>query len=156
MRAFSLIAALCLALVLPAGPAPRAETPAPAGDATPLTSLLFTATEVALIEEALRAAAAEAPAAGPGALYLSGILYLGPRAWTVWLNGERVTPDRWPEHVEGLTVERDSIEVKLGFTDGRSPVSIRLRPNQTYIVATGEVVEGALSAPVVAPPLTVP
>ena len=152
---------------------PDSESEALNGDSEELTSLLFSGVEATLIERALRARvtqvgirgraagdqldedlffgldekAEEQPAAAPEArpvvLHFSAIMYISPRIWTVWLNGQRFSPDRWPEHVEALGVERDSIELTLRVTEGAAPVTVRLRPNQTYIVATGEVVEGA-------------
>lgn len=156
------IAALGVALVLAAGPAAGFESPVP-GAGTPLTSLLFTDHEIELINEALaggpeeeQPAAPAAPAAprvvkrpvGPTLLHLSAIVYFSPSSWTIWLNGERVTPDRWPKHIEALAVERDSIQVKLRTGGDRLPLSVQLWPNQTYIVPTENVVEGAPRPPI--------
>lgn len=146
MRVSSLVAALGLAFVLAMGAGARAQTPVPGDAAAELGSLLFTEAEVAWIKGTSASLSGEAELADTRALYLSGILYLSPRTWTVWLNGQRVTPERWPEHVKGLSVERDSIEVKLRVADDEPLVTVRLRPNQSYIVATGEVVEGAAAA----------
>ena len=159
MSAFPTIAALGVALVLAAGPAAGFESPVP-GIGTPLTSLLFTDHEIELINEALAGGPEEeqsaAPAAprvvkqpvGPTLLHLSAIVYFSPSSWTIWLNGERVTPDRWPKHIEALAVERDSIQVKLRIGDDRLPLSVQLWPNQTYIVSTENVVEGAPRLPI--------
>lgn len=159
MGAFPTIAALGVALVLAAGPAAGFESPVP-GVGTPLTSLLFNDHEIELINEALAGGPEEeqsaAPAAprvvkqpvGPTLLHLSAIVYFSPSSWTIWLNGERVTPDRWPKHIEALAVERDSIQVKLRIGDDRLPLSVQLWPNQTYIVSTGNVVEGAPRMPI--------
>lgn len=159
MGAFPTLAALSVALVLAAGPAAGFESPVP-GIGTPLTSLLFTDHEIELINEALAGGPEEeqsaAPAAprvvkqpvGPTLLHLSAIVYFSPSSWTIWLNGERVTPDRWPKHIEALAVERDSIQVKLRIGGDRLPLSVQLWPNQTYIVSTENVVEGAPRLPI--------
>lgn len=159
MDASPTIAALGVALVLAAGPAAGFESPVP-GVGTPLTSLLFTDHEIELINEALAGGPEEeqsaAPAArrvvkqpvGPTLLHLSAIVYFSPSSWTIWLNGERVTPDRWPKHIEALAVERDSIQVKLRVGGDRLPLSVQLWPNQTYIVSTENVVEGAPRLPI--------
>ena len=159
MGASPTIAALGVALVLAAGPAAGFESPVPGVD-TPLTSLLFTDHEIELINEALAGGPEEeqpaAPAAprivkqpvGPTLLHLSAIVYFSPSSWTIWLNGERVTPDRWPKHIEALAVERDSIQVKLRIGGDRLPLSVQLWPNQTYIVPTENVVEGVPRVPI--------
>ncbi len=161
MGASPTIAALGVAMVLAAGPAAGFESPVPRVG-TPLTSLLFTDHEIELINEALVGGPEEeqsaAPAAprivklkqpvGPALLHLSAIVYFSPSSWTIWLNGERVTPDRWPKHIEALAVERDSIQVKLRIGSDRLPLSVQLWPNQTYIVSTENVVEGAPRLPV--------
>lgn len=139
---------------------PLRERPAP-----PFDSLLFTGEEVERIEKAQRgepeveeetlaevepepeplpepeAQVVDRPV-GPGAVHLTGILYSGPDNWRIWLNGRQVTPTRRPGHVVGLSVDREAVRVRLQVSTARPPVSVRLRPNQSYIVATGEVIEG--------------
>ena len=146
-----------LAILLAAG-AVLAQEPGSAD--RPLTSLLFAPEEVRDIQQARRAAAeaadaespqpdAEGPAVarmpGPRAVHLSGILYSGPQTWRIWLNGELVTPGQRPDYVEQLQVERDGVRIRLEASAERPAALVRLRPNQSYIVATGEVIEGAPS-----------
>lgn len=149
-----LVAGAPLAILIAAGAALAQEPESPG---RPSTSLLFTAEEVQEIEQARRAAAEPEDAAsaqrapeepavvrtpGPGAVHLSGILYSGPQTWRIWLNGELVTPGRRPDYVERLQVERDAVRIRLEASAERPATLVRLRPNQSYIVATGEVIEG--------------
>lgn len=150
-----LVAMIPPALVLTVG---TALAQAPGSADSPLTSLLFTAEEVQEIQQARRAAdktgdeapaqpAPEGPATvrslGPSAVHLSGILYSGPQTWRIWLNGELVTPGQRPAYVRQLRVERGAVHMRLEGLAERPAASVRLRPNQSYIVATGEVIEGA-------------
>ncbi len=116
-------------------------------------SLLFSRRIQDLLEAARRARGAAVsaapadpasplPVAGPGALHLSAILYEGPSDWQIWLNGRSFAQSGVAGAVEVLRVQRDSVRLKWRGAGARRPAEITLRPNQTYIVATGEIVEG--------------
>lgn len=63
---------------------------------------------------------------------LSGILYHSLDTWTVWLNGERVTPDAIPKEIMDIQVKSDHIDLKWydAFTNQIFP--IRLRTHQRF------------------------
>lgn len=69
---------------------------------------------------------------GPREVALAGIAYTAPMDWTVWLNGERITPDAIPKEVIDIKVRKEYIELKWfdAFTDLIFPV--RLRPHQRF------------------------
>ncbi|MCH7930823.1 MAG: hypothetical protein IH906_01235 [Proteobacteria bacterium] len=85
---------------------------------------------------------------GPATLYLSAIVYIGPETWTIWLNGVRVTPDMRIGGIDIVSVGRDAVRLKMRVLTNRPPVSVRLRPNQTFVAATREVIEGAPRSPI--------
>ena len=85
---------------------------------------------------------------GPATLYLSAIVYIGPETWTIWLNGVRVTPDMRIGGIDIVSVGRDAVRLKMRVLTNRPPVSVRLRPNQTFVTATREVIEGAPRSPI--------
>lgn len=85
---------------------------------------------------------------GPATLYLSAIVYIGPKTWTIWLNGVRVTPDMRIGGIDIVSVGRDAVRFKMRVLTNRPPVSVRLRPNQTFVAATREVIEGAPRSPI--------
>ncbi len=85
---------------------------------------------------------------GPATLYLSAIVYIGPGAWTIWLNGVRITPDMRIGGIDILSVGRDAVRLEMRVFTNRPPVSVRLRPNQTFVTATREVIEGAPRSPI--------
>ncbi len=93
---------------------------------------------------------------GPATLHLSAIVYFGPQTWTVWLNGGRITPDMRVSGIDIVSVGRDAIELEVRVLTNRLPVSVRLRPNQTFIAATREVVEGTPRLPVAGDAVSVP
>lgn len=114
----------------------------------PDTSLLFTSWEHALLREMKRQVVArptrpgEAERSGQDPdqprekgireLSLGGIVFINKDDWTVWLNGQRVTPDAIPEQVLDMRVKNEYIEIKWydGYTNLVYP--LRLRPHQRF------------------------
>ena len=72
------------------------------------------------------------PANGPRVLSLGGISYASGEKWTIWLNGQRITPLAIPEEVLDISVNKQYIELKW-FDDHTNLIfPIRLRPNQRF------------------------
>ncbi len=63
---------------------------------------------------------------------LGGIVYHSEKDWTIWLNGQRVTPDAVPEEVLDLQVFDNYIDVKWIDTSTNQVFPIRLRAHQTF------------------------
>lgn len=63
---------------------------------------------------------------------LGGIVYTSGNDWTIWLNGQRVTPDALPKEIIDLKVQRHYIDVKWldDYTQRLYP--IRLRAHQRF------------------------
>lgn len=149
------LATLVLATVVlaPAVAADRdqAMAPATAERKAAEDSLLFSREVQELLEAARRArgAASAVPAAAgapparpePGALHLSAIVYQGPNDWQIWLNGRRFDPGAGAGPIEIRGVQPDLVRLRWRGGTGRA-AEITLRPNQTYIVGSGEIVEG--------------
>ena len=85
---------------------------------------------------------------GPATLYLSAIVYIGAETWTIWLNGVRVTPDMRIGGIDIVSVGRDAVRLEMRVLTNRPRVSVRLRPNQTFVTATRVVIEGAPRSPI--------
>lgn len=69
---------------------------------------------------------------GRRVLTLSGVVYQSPQDWTIWLNGERVTPKNIPENVRGLIVQTDHIRLRWLDKAENRIVNVTLRPHQQY------------------------
>lgn len=65
-------------------------------------------------------------------LTLAGVVYQSPKDWTIWFNGERVTPRNIPENVRSLTVHSDHVRVRWFDRAENRIVNITLRPHQHY------------------------
>lgn len=63
---------------------------------------------------------------------LGGILYQSGKAWTIWLNGQRVTPDALPEEVLDLRVFKEYVEMRWYDIYTKRIIPIRLRANQRF------------------------
>jgi hypothetical protein len=63
---------------------------------------------------------------------LGGILYSSQDEWTIWLNGERVTPDALPEEVIDLRVYKHHVDMKWQDEYTRRLYPIRLRAHQRF------------------------
>jgi len=67
---------------------------------------------------------------------LNGIVYGGKKDWTIWLNGERITPQAVPEEVIDLRVYEHYIEIKWYDEYSQSVYPIRLKPHQRFNLDT--------------------
>lgn len=67
---------------------------------------------------------------------LSGIAYKATKNWTIWLNGQRVTPDAIPEEALDLKVFKEYIEIKWFDEYTNRIIPIRLRPHQRFNIDT--------------------
>jgi hypothetical protein len=74
-------------------------------------------------------------------LYLSTILYYGPNDWTIWVNGIAIGPKQEFQSFQITDIKPNYVELTVPLSAlGMRPV--KLSPNQTFIVASGTVVEG--------------
>ncbi|MCB1563732.1 MAG: hypothetical protein KDJ75_09175 [Alphaproteobacteria bacterium] len=67
---------------------------------------------------------------------LGGIVYHSSDDWTIWLNGERVTPKALPEEIIDLRVFNEYIEVKWFDEYTNQIFPIRLRAHQRFNIDT--------------------
>ncbi len=63
---------------------------------------------------------------------LGGIVYHGEKDWTIWINGQRVTPDAVPKEVLDLQVFEDYIEVKWLDDHTNQVFPLRMRAHQRF------------------------
>ena len=98
---------------------------------TPRTSLFFTQDEQRAIDKLNHPTEPTAP---PSHLTLGAVMYYGPRDWSVWLQGERWTPDT-PDHgdLHIVSVTPDTVRVAYHLTTTQHQVE--LHPNQTLALA---------------------
>jgi hypothetical protein len=75
------------------------------------------------------------------ALYLGSIMYSGPKDWTIWINGAPIGPDQDFQAFQVTEITPRYVELLVPLSvQGMRPV--RLEPNQSFIAASGIVVEG--------------
>ncbi len=65
-------------------------------------------------------------------IVLGGIVFVSEDDWTIWLNGERVTPMAVPEEVLDLRVFEDYIEIKWLDEYTNQVFPIRMRSHQRF------------------------
>lgn len=68
----------------------------------------------------------------PRELKLAGITYHAPKKWTIWLNGERLTPNAIPDEIFKINVEKDFVEIIWHDKQTHKIFPVRLRPNQRF------------------------
>jgi|GEM_PF-1209438 len=157
-RTFVRAGLLALGLMLPLNPVFAQQTNEDAedtlseaeisvfGGSTVPDTLMFTIDELneiqsriaggGLTEEVIRTEAIE-----QANLFLSSILYFGPREWTIWVNGLPIGPDEEVDSFEVVDIDSSHVEMIIPLSaTGMRPV--RLEPNQTFISQTGLVLEG--------------
>lgn len=103
-------------------------TPAMAEEDSP--SLFFSPEEA----HRLAASAPEKPEA-PRRLRLDSLLYMGPGRWTVWLQGEKWTPQTKRADLRLVAVTADSVRLSYQPPGQNTPQEIVLRPGQTWAPA---------------------
>jgi len=72
---------------------------------------------------------------------LTAMIYVSAVEWTLWLSGERIEPGRLPAHFSDLRVTPNYIDISVIRRPGTAPVPVRLRPNQTFLVAEQRIIE---------------
>ncbi len=78
----------------------------------------------------------------PRLLRLSGLLYKDPNDWVIWLNGNRLTPDRLLPEIIEITVDSKQIYLKWFDYGINNVIFITLRPHQIYDMETGILLPG--------------
>lgn len=149
LKAMLGVGALCLGLAAAAATPVVAQTVPQTAPQRPPPSLFFTPDEVAVLDAAIRARMLPQPHAAPAArtpegpavrvLRLGAIIRFGADRWTVWLNGERVTPGNLPDQIRAISVFDDM--VRMDWFDQRRGTSVRveLRPYHEMLLDSGEV-----------------
>jgi hypothetical protein len=114
----------------------------------PTESLMFSTDELNEIRGRLASGAetetqAKAQAIEDAGLYLSTIVYYGPKDWTIWVNGVPIGPNQEFQSFQVTDINANSVQLLVPLSaQGMRPV--RLSPNQTFITKTGAVVEGRM------------
>jgi hypothetical protein len=154
MRACGLCAALLLLTAPGAALRAGADHEAVQARKTAAHSFLFSDRELGLLEAARAGRPGEPPAAvvvarprpapPTATIHLGAILYHAPDDWRVWLNGQSFTPSGPAGPIEILKVTAERVVLAWRKGQDSPPTRIELRPNQTYLTASGQVVEGRL------------
>lgn len=100
-----------------------------------LTARPATETEIKESEEQQKDPA-QRPPRGPREIALGGIVYVSSGDWTVWINGQKITPDRIPPEILDIHVHKDFIKLKWfdAYTNKIFPV--KLRSHQRFNIDT--------------------
>lgn len=95
--------------------------------------------------------------------YINSIVYYTPERWSVWINRQKFTPKKLPEHFMLESVEPERIVLR--FDDNQAllekartsekpyltvlgaSVYVTLQPAQSFLGASGEVIEGQFFTP---------
>ncbi len=124
---------------------PPAPTPAAPGRKS-FESLMFTVDEYNEVQGRMASGDITETNGGKQAiedatLYLSTIVYYGPKDWTIWVNDVPIGPNQDFQAFQVTDIDADSVQLLVPLSaQGMRPV--RLAPNQTFITKTGVVVEG--------------
>ncbi len=114
----------------------------------PFESLMFTTDEYNEIRGRIASGGETDTNAGRQAiedatLYLSTIVYYGPKNWIIWVNNVPVGPDQEFRSFQVTEINPNFVELLVPLSaQGMRPV--RLAPNQTLVTKTGAVVEGRI------------
>jgi len=105
-------------------------------------SLFFTSEERGRIEHAFDRARPGLLGQARHVVHCSSILYSGPQVWTVWLQGERWTPETERPGLHILEVTPDFVRLSVALATDDAPRAVTLRAHQSLNLLTGAIVEG--------------
>ena len=127
----------------------RIDMVGPQIDLEQMPSLFFTPAEQSLITEARLGFTARPPTAaeiqqakdgnspiGPREISLAGIVYLSAGDWTIWLNGQKVTPKRLPPEILDIKVRKNNIKLKWFDSHTNQIFPIKLKTHQRFNIDT--------------------
>ncbi|WP_372827697.1 hypothetical protein [Polaromonas sp.] len=129
-----------------------------AADLQRLSGLFHSEREESLLLEAMRRPPAPAtPRPVSADLHLSAIIYLGPDNWVIWINGRplRSGEQHGSLRVLKVTPAQVLLTADQGDRAGLTPI-IALRPQQSYLAATGQIVDKFVGGPTTKPLLATP
>ncbi|MEM6812569.1 MAG: hypothetical protein AAF549_08910 [Pseudomonadota bacterium] len=106
-----------------------------------MPSLFFNNQELALLDDArlgfdaraatdselARAQSGRSVRKGPREISLAGIVYSSSNDWAIWLNDQKITPNRIPPEILDIDVSKDSIKIRWydAFTNQIFPIKLR-------------------------------
>jgi len=121
----------------------------PEVDLQQMPSLFFTPSQQSLISEARAGFTARPPTEseirraqngdvpkGLREVTLAGIVYLSAGDWTIWLNGQKVTPNRLPPEILDISVRKNSIKLKWFDAYTNQIFPIKLKTHQRFNIDT--------------------
>ncbi len=111
-----------------------------AQDAPP--SLFYSPQEVWQIETALRHEQPALLTQAKHVLHCGSLVYIDQDQWIVWLQGEKWTPQTARPNLHILSVTPESVHLSLLMGGEKEPREVTLRPNQSFNLLTGAVMEG--------------
>ena len=85
-------------------------------------------------------------------IFFGGMIYVGPRQWSAWVNEDKITPDEnYLSHTQGddvlvTGIGPDGAELSWRTRQNAQNVTTILMPGQTYVTETGDVKEGRTEA----------
>lgn len=116
--------------------------PAPLQAQDAAASLFYSPQEIWQIETALRREQPALLTQAKHVLHCGSLVYVGPDQWTVWLQGEKWTPQTDRPNLHILSVTPDSVRLSILMRGEKEPREVTLRPNQSLNLLTGAVMEG--------------
>jgi len=122
------------------------EVRQPAGN----ISMFFTPRELNLLNEArqgltarlatdqeIRDSQNDAPIPrGPREISVGGILFIDSNDWVVWINAQKITPERIPSEITDIIVSKDSVKLKWFDAYTNQIFPIKLKTHQRFNIDT--------------------
>lgn len=76
------------------------------------------------------------PPRGPREIEMGGIIYQSENDWAVWINGQKITPDRIPEEILDIRVYRDTVQLKWFDAYTNQVFPVKMKSHQRFNIDT--------------------
>lgn len=106
------------------------------------SSLFFKPNEIAQIEHAVRAAQPLLLSQTRHVLHCGSIIYIDEDNWSVWLQGEKWTPETDKPNLHIIEVAENEVRISVQIAGNDGYKEITIKPNQSLNLLTGELFDG--------------
>lgn len=110
--------------------------------AAPISSLFYHTDDISSIDDNVDSLPPTAITPAKHLLHLDSILFINSKHWTVWLQGQKITPQNQRTNHRVFDVNSNSLRISAKLQNGHT-ITKTLCPHQSLNLLTGDIIEGS-------------